>query len=408
MTEENTTSHVMPVYSYRLPVRFTRGKGIWLWDDTDPKAAYLDALSGRGVCNLGHSHPLLTQRLQTQAACLLHTSNLYRIPQQEKLAEVLCQRFSMTQAFFANSGAETIEAALKIALIYGQQKSISNPIIITLQGSYHGRSLGALALSDTPYLRHEKKVIGLNTPFTILSIPINDVITLEKTIEQYSSRIIAILFEPIQGDGGIYPCSFEFLQQIKKHCRQNDYLMIADEIQTGLCRTGTWLNCEQRKVHPDILVLAKSLGNGIPIGAYLVNKKLKDLLKGYHGSTFAGNPLACEAALTVLQILEQDNLAKKAANQGHYLKERLQEKYSHYPIVKAIRGQGLMLGIELDHPCQAIMKIALQNKLLIDIVGTTTIRLLPPLILATDEAEELIKRLDNTFHDYLLNYQSFN
>jgi acetylornithine aminotransferase len=402
VSSKENISHIMPVYAYRAPVSFTHGKGVWLWAEGDENEPYLDALSGRGVSNLGHQHPAIIQTIHHQANKLLHTSNLYRIPQQEELALALCKRFDMSKAFFANSGAESIEAVLKLAKCYAHRKSISNPIIISLSGSYHGRSLAALEVSGSSYLKDEKKAAGINKLNTVVHVPLNDIITLHHTVQRYASQICAILIEPIQGDGGIRICSNEFLQTVRHLCDHYDYLMIADEIQTGLCRTGQWLGCDHASVKPDVIVLAKSLGNGIPIGAYLVNKKADNLLTGYHGSTFAGNPLACACALSVLKVLEEENIVEVVRQTGTYLKKTLQGKLSKYPFVKGIRGEGLMLGIELDHLCQKFIEIALQHKLLLDVVASHTIRLLPPLTLTLSEAQELVDRLERTFQDYLL------
>lgn len=393
-------SQVMPVYSYRLPISFIRGKGIWLWDDQKNSSPYLDALSGRGVCNLGHSHPQITKIIQHQAGQLIHTCNLYRIPQQEQLATLLCEKFNMTQAFFANSGAEAIEAILKIAKLYAYQHNISDAVILTLSDSYHGRSLGALSVSNSPTLQIEKNKLNLTSPH-VLTVPINDCATLQKIADHYQSRIKAVLFEPIQGDGGIQPCSQSFLNIIQTICKQYHALMIADEIQSGLCRTGTWLACEHFNVFPDIIVLAKALGNGIPIAAYLVNEKTKDLLKGKHGSTFSGNPFSCAVALEVIKILQQEKIYQNATHVGNYLQTQFKKKLKKHSQVLGVEGKGLMIGIRLEHTEPKLLEIALSHKLLVDIVNNNTLRILPPLTLQVSEADELVFRLQKTLSDYL-------
>lgn len=389
-------SYLIPIYSARLPIQFIKGQGIWLWDNEQANEPYLDALSGRGVSNLGHSHPAVTHTIQQQAAQLLHTSNLYTLPQQVQLATELCQRSAMSQAFFSNSGAEAIEAALKLAWFHAHKKSITAPLIIALTGSYHGRSAGALAVSGSGHLQAERAAMIGNSTQTILHVPLNDTAQLQKIVQTYASRIAAIVFEPVQGDGGIYPISPNFLHMIRQLCDHYDCLMIADEIQTGLCRTGRWLACQHADVIPDIVVLAKALGNGIPIGAYLVRGKAQGLLDGRHGSTFAGNPLACATALTVIHTLETEKLAEQAEITGQYLLQQLKGHLAHLPQLREIRGQGLMIGIELDYPCLDIIHQGIKHRLLFDVVAHHTIRLLPPLILSLQEADELILRLEAT------------
>ena len=394
-------SAIIPIYSHRLPISFASGQGIWLWENlTRSKPAYLDALAGKGVSNLGHSHPNVLQAIQKQASQLIHTSNLYRIEQQEQLAVNLCQRFDMAQAFFANSGAETIEAALKIILRYSAAYAIKKPLFITLKGSYHGRTLGALSASSSKILLPEKIIMGSLNGLEAIQLPINNVAVFQQTFETYGARIAAVLIEPIQGDSGIQALSQNFLHTIRLLCNQYNSLLIADEIQTGLCRTGSWLACDHAKIQPDIIVLAKALANGIPIGAYLVNQKAQGLLNGYHGSTFSGNPLSCAVALTVLETLEKEQINANVIRQSRYLKEQFKKILSRYSIIKAIRSYGLMVGIELKKPCQEILHIALQHKLLFDVVAYNTIRLLPPLIINQTEIDELVKRLDRTLYQY--------
>ncbi len=401
MIDATIPSTLMPVYGKRLPIAFTRGQGIWLWNDKSVHTPYLDALSGKSVSNLGHSHPQLIHALQIQVSKLLHTSNLYRITQQEELANALCQKFKMQQVFFSNSGTETVETAIKIMHLFGAHKTIKKPIIISIKGSYHGRTLGALKLSSSPQLIKEKQHILFDKTEENIQVPINNVTVLRDVVDQYRLRIVGIIVEPIQGDNGIQSCSKEFLQTIRALCDRYDFLMVADEIQTGLCRTGPWLACHRFSVQPDVLLLSKALGNGIPIGAYLVNAKSKDCLKNSHGSTFSGNPLACTAALTVMERLEVENIEDNVQKNGEILKTKLQETLKAYPIVQAVRGEGLMLGIQLKHHCPDITSYGLAQRLLFDVVGKNTIRLLPPLILTTVEIDELVVRLVRTIKQYL-------
>jgi acetylornithine aminotransferase len=290
-----------------------------------------------------------------------------------------------------------------MAYRYGVNKAIQDPIIITLENSYHGRTLAALKASGSKQLHQEKLALGLTNVWqTIISIPLNDIDILQSTIHRYHERVVAILIEPILGDGGIRVCSDEFLQTIRSLCNKYDCLMMADEIQTGLCRTGAWSACEASGIQPDVLVLAKALGNGFPIGAYLANTKAQCLLDGYHGSTFAGNPLGCAVALCVLEILQAENINQGVQKKGDYLKSQLHARLSKNPMIRSIRGKGLMLGIELDHPCVEILHTALRYKLLFDIVDTHTLRLLPPLTIQDTEIDELIKRLAITIEEYTL------
>ncbi len=387
----------MPIFPNRLPVAFEKGQGVWLWDKEGEK--YLDALSGIAVCGLGHTHPAVTKTLCDQAGKLIHTSNTYQIPEQETLASALARLSGMDQVFYANSGAEANEAALKMARLYARKKEIKNPIVITMKNSFHGRTMATLSASGS-----ERLQIGFEPLLErFIHIPFNNITALQTTIEQYKKDIVAIMLEPIQGDGGIQAATPEFLKTIRKLCDEQDWLMILDEIQTGLCRTGAWFAFQAHNLLPDIVTIAKTLGNGFPIAAYLSRGKANNLFQaGKHGSTFAGSPLACKVALTVLEILEKENISMQVKKIGAYLIQQLRKCFDKHPHVISIRGQGLMLGIELATNCRELPRIGLKHHLLFNIVSNNTIRLLPALILTEDEANEICLRLVKTVDDFYL------
>lgn len=388
-------SHLMPIFPNRLPIAFEKGKGVWLWEKQDEP--YLDALAGIAVCGLGHSHPAVTKTLCEQAEKLIHTSNTYQVPEQEILASALARLSGMEQVFYANSGAEANEAALKLTRLYAHKKRISHPIVIAMQNAFHGRTLATLSVSGS-----ERLQIGFEPLLErFIHIPFNDIGALESTIEQHKENIVAIMLEPIQGDGGIQTASAEFLKTIRQHCDTQDWLMILDEIQTGLCRTGPWFAYQDYNLLPDILTIAKTLGNGFPIGAYLSRGKANDLFQaGKHGSTFAGSTLACAVAITVIETLEKENISAQVKKIGNYLIQQLQTSFAKNLHVISIRGKGLMLGIELDKNCRELPRIGLKHHLLFNVVANNTIRLLPPLILNKEEANEICSRLVKTVDDF--------
>ncbi|OJA00325.1 acetylornithine aminotransferase [Rickettsiella grylli] len=388
-------SALMPIYPHRLPVAFEKGSGIWLTDTQG--ACYLDALSGIAVCGLGHAHPAITETICNQARKLIHTSNTYHIPEQERLASALSRVSGMDQVFFANSGAESNEAAIKMTRLYARQKGIEQPIIIAMNNAFHGRTMATLSVSGS-----ERLQIGFEPLLTrFIHIPFNDETALKNTIKKYKKNIIAIMLEPIQGDGGIKIATPRFLRAIRDYCDHYDFLMILDEIQTGLCRTGPWFAYQAYNIFPDILTIAKTLGNGFPISAYCSRGKANNLFpSGKHGSTFAGSPLACAVALTVIKILEKENISAHVTEIGDYLIRKLNDCLGQYPHVVAIKGQGLMIGVELDTECRHIPKIGLKHRLLFNIVSNHTIRILPPLILQKKEADEICHRLMKSIDEF--------
>ena len=370
-----------------LPVTFTHGEGIWLYDEHGK--AYLDAHCGIAVTGLGHAHPDVTRTIQQQASKLVHTSNMVHIKEQELLAEKLVRLSGMEQVFFANSGAEAVEAAIKLTRLYGRKKGIESPSVIVMDGAFHGRTMATLTASGS------RKVQAGFEPLVpgFVRAPFNDIDAIH-TIAHNREDIVAVLLEPIQGEGGIAVADEMYLRSLAALCEQNGWLLIFDEIQTGNGRTGKLYAYMDLGILPDIVTTAKGLGNGMPISACLMSKKACNLFKpGNHGSTFGGNPLACATALTVLEVIERDKICEKVSQNGIRLKEKLIKELGEHPNVKAIRGKGFMLGIELDRPSMDLRLVALKNGLLINVTADSVIRLLPPLIIETDELEELVKRL---------------
>lgn len=368
-----------------LPVAFTQGTGAWLIDQHGER--YLDALSGIAVCGLGHAHPQLQQAIADQAGLLLHTSNLYHIPLQEELADRLCALARMDKVFFCNSGAEANEAAIKIARLYGRQKNIDNPAIIVAEGSFHGRTMATLSATGNTKIQtgFEPLVQGF------VRVPYNDIKAIEETVNS-DNNIVAVLLEPIQGEGGIVVPDPGYLTAVRKLCDANKLLLILDEIQTGMCRTGKWFAWQHEEAMPDVMTLAKALGNGVPIGACLARGAAAELIRpGSHGSTFGGNPLAARAGLTVLEILTSQALEKRAQFLGESILNGLKTGLEAVAGVKSIRGKGLMLGIELDRDCAAVVKMALAERLLINVTAGNVIRLLPPLIITDDQARTIVE-----------------
>ena len=370
-----------------LPVAFVRGEGAWLWDTQGKK--YLDALAGIAVCGLGHAHPAITAALCDQAGLLLHTSNWYRIPLQEQLAERICQLAGMDNAFFCNSGAEANEAAIKLARLHGHQRGMLTPGIIVTEGSFHGRTLATLSASGNRKIQSgfEPLVQGF------YRVPYNDLDAVRQ-VGEHNKDVVAVLVEPITGEGGISIPDAGYLKGLRQICDERGWLLMLDEIQTGMCRTGKWFACQHEDVVPDVMTLAKGLGNGVPIGACLARGKAAQVFKpGSHGSTFSGNPLVCRVALTVIDELEKGKLAQRAAKLGARLLAKLTEALGQVAGVKDIRGRGLMLAVELDRPCQELLQLALDRGLLINVTAENVIRLLPPLIMTDDEADIVVREL---------------
>jgi len=369
---------IMPTYA-RLPVSFTRGQGAWLWDQNNVR--YLDALSGIAVCNLGHAHPAIHQAIAEQSRLLLHTSNLYEITLQSELANKLTQLSGMSNAFFCNSGAEANEAAIKLARLYGHSQGIAQPTIIVMNNSFHGRTLATLSATGNP------KVHQGFTPLVdgFIHVPFNDLSAIEKVVAD-NPDIVAVMAEPIQGEGGVNIPAPNYLNKVRQLCDQHKLLLILDEIQTGIGRTGRFLAYQHNDILPDICTLAKALGNGVPIGACLATGTAAQLLTaGKHGSTFGGNLLACRAALSVLDVIQKDNLIQAAETQGNKIVDEISKRLNHHPLVAEIRHQGMMIAIELTQPCPALTQEALDQKVLINITAEKIIRLLPPLIISDEQ-----------------------
>ncbi len=387
------TSHIMPTYG-RLPVTFERGEGAWLFDENSSR--YLDALSGIAVCSLGHAHPAVHKAICEQSKKLLHTSNLYKIPAQEQLADRLVNKSGMDNVFFCNSGAEANEAAIKLARKFGHERGIEKPEIIVMEKSFHGRTLATL--SATGNTKVQKGFAPLVEGF--IRVPYNDIPAIESAVKQ-NKNIVAVLVEPIQGEGGINIPAPDYLNNLRNLCDEHDLLMMLDEIQTGVGRTGKFLAFQHNDILPDVCTMAKALGNGVPIGACLARGKAAELLTaGAHGSTFGGNPLACSAALAVITVLEEDNLIEQAEQKGSAICSGFTENLQKNTHIVDIRHKGLMIGIELDKPCTDLVKLALQQHLLINVTNETTIRLLPPLIIDKQQINMLIDILSTLINEF--------
>jgi acetylornithine aminotransferase len=379
-------SALMNTYGERR-LTLTRGEGAWVWDATGKK--YLDALSGIAVCGLGHAHPEISRAVAEQAATLVHCSNLYNIPAQQQLAEALCAASGMDKAFFGNSGAEANEAAIKLARLHGHARGIDVPTVIVMERAFHGRTLATLTATGN------RKVQAGFEPLVrgFVRAPFGDLAALE-TIAGNNSDIAAVLVEPIQGEGGIRIPAADYLAGLRTLCDRHDWLLMLDEIQTGSGRTGSFCHYQQRGLQPDVVTLAKGLGNGMPIGACLARGKAAELLgPGKHGSTFGGNPVACAAGLATLRVLERDDLYRRAGSLGDHLVAELRAALDGCGSVREIRGSGLMLGIELDRPCGELVQQAADRGLLINVTADSVVRLLPPLILDAAETTRLVETL---------------
>ncbi len=385
---------IMPNYA-RQPVTFVKGDGALLWD-TQGKC-YLDALSGIAVCGLGHSHPAITKAICEQAKRLMHTSNLYGIAHQQALADVLVRITGMESTFFCNSGAEANETALKIARLYGHHQGKKQPTVIVTEGSFHGRTLATLTATGNP------KVQAGFAPLLegFVRVPYNDVNAMAAVAEQ-DSDIVAVLVEPIMGEGGIVIPDEDYLTKVRALCDHHNWLFMLDEIQTGMGRTGQWCAYQHTEILPDVLTLAKCLGNGVPIGACLARGQVADILQpGTHGSTFGGNPLVCRAALAVIETIEQDNLRQRAEKLGQRFYQGFLKALEGTAGVQEIRVKGLMVGIELDKPCGQLVNQALEKQLLINVTAERVVRLLPPLILSDTQADEIISTVSQLIRAFL-------
>ena len=371
----------------RLPIAFTHGEGAWLFDEDGKR--YLDAISGLGVTGLGHAQPEVTKAIAEQAGLPIHTSNLARILWQEKLAEKLAEISGMDNAFICNSGTEAIECALKMVRLAGHERGIDNPGVIVMENSFHGRTMAALSATGNRKVQagFEPLVSGF------VRVPFNDLDAVEK-VAALDKSIAAVLVEPIQGEAGIQVPDAGYLKGLREICDRHGWLLVLDEIQSGICRTGKWFAFQYEGILPDILTSAKALANGVPIGACLARGAAANLLSpGRHGTTFGGNPLACRAACTVLDIMESQNLNQRAAELGVRILEGFREKLNGKTSVVDIRGKGLMLAIELDQNAGPIKDAALEAGILINVTRDTIIRLLPPLIIDDSQAETIVNTL---------------
>ena len=379
----DTSASLMPTYK-RLDVEFVSGEGVWLF--TRQGVPYLDALSGIAVCGLGHAHPAVTEAVAQQAGRLVHTSNLYRIPLQEELAQRLVALSAMHKVFFCNSGAEANEAAIKICRRYAVHKQIREPLILVMEGGFHGRTMGALSATGSSAAQAGFKPLLPG----FLRIPYDDISALTLP-DEVRARVVAVMLEPIQGEGGVVLPAPGYLRELRARCDRNGWLLALDEVQTGICRTGAWFACQHDEVLPDVLTLAKSLGNGLPVGACLAKGVAAQLLMpGTHGSTFGGNPLVAAAALAVIRVMGEDNLAGRAARSGAWMLEQLRAGLQDVDGVTAIRGKGLMIGIALSRDCPELVEQALEQRLLINVTAGNVVRLLPPLIIAEDEQRQIV------------------
>ena len=387
-------SHVMNTYA-RLPIAFSHGQGAWLWDTEGRR--YLDALSGIAVNTLGHAHPRFTAALSEQIGKLIHCSNIYQVREQELLADKLCGLANMPEAFFCNSGCEANEAAIKLARMHGHQQGIESPAIIVMEKAFHGRTLATLSATGNRKVQagFEPLVSGF------VRVPYNDLEAIRQ-VAQHNSNVVAVLVEPIQGEGGVRTLDVVYLQQLRNICDEHNWLLMLDEVQCGMGRTGKWFAFQHSGILPDVMTLAKGLGSGVPIGACLAAGKAAGTFQpGNHGSTFGGNPLACTAGLATLNIMGQDKLLAHAENLGNFIRQGLAAALQGINGVKEIRGQGLMLGIELDRPCGDLVKQALAQGLLTNVTADNVIRLLPALTMSQGEAQQLLDILCPLIKEFL-------
>jgi acetylornithine/N-succinyldiaminopimelate aminotransferase len=373
----------------RLPVSFEKGEGVWLFDKNGKK--YLDALSGVAVNTLGHNHPALVKGLTEQISKLIHVSNYYNIEEQSLLAEDLANLSQLSSVFFCNSGCEANEAAIKIARLHGHKQKIHSPDIIVMDKAWHGRSMATLSATGS-----RKAQAGFEPLMPgFIRVPYDDITSIQKIANQ-KNNIVAIMLEPIQGEGGInIPKNLSsYLSNLRKICDMNNWLLIFDEVQCGIGRTGKWFAFQHSKIKPDVVTLAKGLASGVPVGACITNEKTSHLMvPGKHGSTFGGNPLACVSASVTLKTIKKESLMENAVTQGNFIVKELEKNLHGYKLVKKIRHIGLMLGIELSIPCNDLIQIALDEKLLINVTADNVIRLLPPLIINKSESQFLVDKL---------------
>ena len=383
----------MNTYS-RLPVTFAKGEGVWLWDNQGNK--YLDALAGIAVCGIGHCHPKLVKTISEQAGTLIHTSNLYHIDKQEKLAKKLAILSGLNKSFFCNSGAEANETAIKLARLYGHNKGIDQPTIIVMENSFHGRTMATLTATG-----NRKVQAGFEPLLTgFARVPFNDLDAIAQ-VSAHNKNVVAILVEPYQGEGGVNVPQANYLKGLRQICDENGWLLMLDEVQCGIGRSGKWFAFQNSEIVPDVITLAKSLGSGVPIGACIAGNVAGDIFKpGNHASTFGGNPLACTAAITTLNIIEEENLMCNALEQGNFIRKNLLERLGNLSHVTQIRGHGLMIGIELTKPCGELVKKALEQGLLLNVTSDKVVRLLPPLVIKQNESEQIINMVSTLIKEF--------
>ncbi|MEP5765062.1 MAG: aspartate aminotransferase family protein [Halieaceae bacterium] len=392
------SSALMETYK-RLDLVFSHGEGSYLVS-ADGKR-YLDAIAGIGVNSLGHAHPAVTAAVSEQAGKLIHTSNLYHIELQQRLAERLTGLAGMERCFFGNSGAEANEAAIKLARLHGHRKGVQNPNIIVMERAFHGRTMATLTATGNRKIQagFEPLVSGF------VRAPYNDIPAVQ-TIADNNPDVVAILLEPIQGEGGVNVPDAGYLQALRDICDQRGWLLMLDEVQSGNCRTGSWYACQGDKVVPDVITTAKALANGVPIGVCMASGAAASVFTpGNHGSTYGGNPLACAAALAVIETMEAEGIAARAASLGDHIQARFRQGLGQLDGVKDIRGRGLMLGIELDRPCAELVALGVEQGLLINVTAGNTIRLLPPLNLSDAESDQLVNGICQLVKSFLLDSQ---
>ncbi len=371
----------------RLPLTPTHGKGAWIWDEGGNK--YLDALGGIAVCALGHANEAVSRAIIEQTKRLIHTSNLYNIPAQEQLGKKLCQHADMDNVFFCNSGAEANEAAIKLARLYAHSIAVEAPEIVVMESAFHGRTMATLTATGNRKIQagFEPLVQGF------LRAPYDDIPALEQIAEN-SKNVVAVMLEPILGEGGIIIPENGYLEKIRQVCDRNNWLMMLDEIQTGMGRTGKWFAWQHENAKPDVLTSAKALGNGYPIGACMACGAISNLIKpGSHGTTFGGNPLACAVGLAVINEIEGKNYVSRAAQLGKRMLDGFKSTLSNNKSVREIRGKGLMIGIELDQPCTSLMRSGIDNGILINVTAEKVIRLLPPYLLTDEDADKIVLKV---------------
>ena len=386
--------HVMPTYG-RLPIALSHGEGAYVWDTEGRR--YLDGLSGIAVNTLGHNHPKLVAALQDQVTQMIPSCNYYQVPLQEELARLLVERSGLTNAFFCNSGLEANEAALKIARKFGHDKGIHRAEVIVCERAFHGRSIATLSATGNPKIHagFEPLVEGF------VRVPFNDIAALEETVATHPN-VTAIFMETIQGEGGITPARIDYLQAARRVCDEKGILLMLDEVQCGMGRTGKWFAYQWAGIQPDVMPLAKGLASGVPIGAVVCGPKAANVLQaGNHGTTFGGNPLAMRAGVTTIQVMEEEQLLSQADHVGKHLMAALKHELGDVKGVKEIRGEGLMIGVELDRPCGVILTRAMEAGLLLSVTADTVVRLLPPLIFTTEQADDLVAILAPIVRQFL-------